>query len=189
MVTPRPLTYKVLLSSISVFETSPPCKPGWVHRGEKWSDRGYCRRQHTTHQGHDPQPERWFEHRRARPHSTSGRGPASLLGTRSACHNRHDLLEHRLGSGAELLAGQLTDGVLRENDRIILGAPNPGHRPCGFDENIRTDGDGRNARLFHMNAIVHTARAARASTAYGHDHIVTGLRQLLNHLRRRRFGG
>jgi len=41
MVTPRALTYKVLLPSISVFETSPPCEPGWVHIGKKWSDRGY----------------------------------------------------------------------------------------------------------------------------------------------------
>jgi hypothetical protein len=145
--------------------------------------------QHTTHQGNDPQPERWFEPRRARTHSSSGHGSASLPGPRMACHNSHDLLEHRLGSEAEFLAGQLTDGVLRENDRIILGAPHTGHRPCGFDENIRTDGDGRNASLFHMNAIVHTARAARASTANGHDHIVTRLRQLLNDLRRRGFGG
>src|SRR4030095_16008506 len=135
MVTPRALTYKVLLPSLSMFEPSPPCKPGWVHRGEKWSDRGSCRRQHTTHQGHDPQPERWFEHRRARPHSTSGRGPASLPGTRMACHNRHALLEHRLGSGAELLAGQLTDGVLGENDRIVLGTPHTCHCAGCVDEN------------------------------------------------------
>ena len=189
IVTPRALTPKVLLPSISVFETSPPCEPGWVHRGEQWSDRGSCRRQHTTHQGHDPQPERWFEPRHARPHSTSGRGPASLPSTRIAGHNRHDRLEHRFSPRAELRAGQLTDGVLGENDRIVLGAPHTGHRPCSFDENIRTDGDGRNARLFHMNAIVHTARAARASTANGHENIVTRLRQLLNHLRHRGFGG
>src|SRR5215510_6576811 len=53
MATPRALTYRVLLPSISTFETSPLCELEWVHIGEKWSDRGYCRRQPTTHQGHD----------------------------------------------------------------------------------------------------------------------------------------
>jgi hypothetical protein len=113
---------------------------------------------------------------------------AACLGPGGTCHYGHNLLQHRFGSGAELLAGQMTDGVWGEKDRIILGAPHTGHRPCGFDENIRTDGDGRNASLFHMNAIVHTARAARASTANGHDRIVTRLSQILNHLRRRRLG-
>jgi hypothetical protein len=39
-----------------------------------------------------------------------------------------------------------------------------------------------------METIVHTARAARPSTANGHDRIVTRLSQILNHLRRRRLG-
>jgi hypothetical protein len=114
---------------------------------------------------------------------------AVLLGTGVAGQNRHDLLQHRFGSGAELLAGQMTDGVLGENDRIVWGTPHAGHRPRRFGENIRTDGHGRNASFFNMNTIVHTARAARPSTANGHDRIVTRLSQLLNHLRSRRLGG
>src|SRR5215470_8114125 len=111
------------------------------------------------------------------------------LGLGGACQYCHDLLQHRFGPGAELLAGQMTDGVVGENDRIVWGTPHAGHRPRSFGENICTDSHGRNAGFFDMETIVHTARAARPSTANSHDRIVTRLDQLLNNLWRSRFGG
>lgn len=113
---------------------------------------------------------------------------AACLGPGGTCHYGHNLLQHRFGSGAELFVGQMTDGVWGEKNRIVWGTPHAGHRPRRFGENIRTDRHGRNAGFFDMQTIVHTARAARPSTANGHDRIVTRLGQLLHHLWRRRFG-
>src|SRR5262249_29373015 len=112
-----------------------------------------------------------------------------LLGPGVTGQYGHDLLQHRFGSGAELLAGQMTGGAVGENDRIDWGTPHAVHRPGSFDENIRTDSHGRNTGFFDMDTIVHTARAARSSTANGDNRIVTRLDQFLNHLWRRRFGG
>ncbi len=74
-----------------------------------------------------------------------------------------------------------------KDERKIRRAPQAGHGPGGVDKNVCTDGHGRGTRFFNMYAIVHTARAARASTADGHDHVITPCGQLLNHFRSRRL--
>jgi len=72
--------------------------------------------------------------------------------------------------------------------RILRHAP---HCGCGLSrihKVIGTNRRGRNASAVEMNAIVHTARAARASIPHPDNDQVTYGTQFLNHLRGYRFG-
>jgi hypothetical protein len=54
---------------------------------------------------------------------------------------------------------------------------------------IGADGGGRNAGTVHVDTVVHTARAARASISHPDNSQITELCPLLDHLRGHRLRG
>src|SRR5262245_64432936 len=106
-----------------------------------------------------------------------GRYPGLTVRARSASsYNTDDLIQQRCGSRVELCTRQIADWVWGKDDGILGRAPQTGHSSrCGH-KNVGTNGDGRKARLLKVDAVVHTARAARPSTTNGHNGIVAGLR-------------
>ncbi len=120
--------------------------------------------------------------------ASSFRIPHSAFRIQSAGEDGDDLVQHRFSPLAQLLTGQMRDRMRGEDQRKIRRAPHVGHRPRGVDKNVGTNRDRRNAGLFHMDAIVHTARAARASTDNGDDDVIARRRHGLDGRRVSRFG-
>ena len=82
------------------------------------------------------------------------------------------------GALAELLPGQVFDGMLGVNGGVISRAPHLGHSRRRGDEPVGANGGRGYASVLHVNSIVHTARAAGASITHRHDHRITAFRQL-----------
>src|SRR5215813_11137689 len=79
---------------------------------------------------------------------------------------------------------------MRHIDHRVSGhAPHASSGLAGGHKVIGTNGGGWDTGAVHMNAVVHTARAARASIAYPDDGDVARLGPLLDHLGRHRLGG
>ena len=72
--------------------------------------------------------------------------------------------------------------------RILRYAPYRSRGLSRVDKVIGANRRGRDASTVEMNAIVHTARAARTSIPDPDNDQVTHRAQFLNHLRRHRFG-
>ena len=72
--------------------------------------------------------------------------------------------------------------------RIVRHAPNRGCGLSRIHKVIGTNRRGRNASAVEMNAIVHTARATRASIPHPDNDQVAHCTQFLNYLRGYRFG-
>ncbi len=102
--------------------------------------------------------------------------------------NRLDLRHHLLRSGPELLAGKLSDRMLSQYDRICGSAPHLRHRPSGKLEYVGAYRNRGYSSLFCMDSVVHTARAARPSTAYCDYDIVAVSRHIAYYARIGGFG-
>jgi hypothetical protein len=73
--------------------------------------------------------------------------------------------------------------------RIMRHAPYSCSCLAGGHKVISANGGGRDTGTVHMDTVVHTARAARASVSYPDNSQVTEFLPLLDHLRSHRLRG
>src|SRR6266540_3227146 len=92
-----------------------------------------------------------------------------------------DLPRQALGLNLDLPIAQRRERMRHIEHRIVRHTPYSGCRLRGGPEMIGANGGGRNAGAIEMDAIVHTARAARASIAHADEHQVTRLGELVDH--------
>lgn len=79
--------------------------------------------------------------------------------------------------------------MLGKNNGEGRCAPHGRHRLRCVHKDVGANRDRRRSGLFDVNPVVHTARAARASTANGHDDVIAPLRHRLDHSGISRLGG
>ena len=109
---------------------------------------------------------------------------SSAMQSRTAgLQHAYDLPGQALGLGLNALIREFGKRVRHVNDRIFRHPPHRGGRLGGVDEMIRAKRGCWNTGAVEMNAVVHTARATRASIANPDNHQVARLAQRFDHLR------
>ena len=100
---------------------------------------------------------------------------------------RNQLVESAVGQGLDLGIGSILDRVLDEDPRRIR-SQGPGLRLGRVAKHARGDEHRRNASLFEIGGVVHTARRARPSVGQRLDHCIAALGDLLSKIDRRHLG-